>query len=156
MPARAGRKNVVTRPDRSRPRSRQDGFSLLEAIVAMVLIAGAGMALFAWINGNIAALTALNDANRRSDATVNVVEFMERVNPVLSPDGEAALGGYSIRWHSQPVSAAVDGVGYPNGKSLYRFTLYRVEVAVRSEDGKAWFDLQLTRTGYQRVRDPSL
>ena len=31
----------------------QRGFTLIEAIVAMVLIASTGMALFSWINSNL-------------------------------------------------------------------------------------------------------
>ena len=84
----------------TRARNRQKGFTLLEAIVALVLIGSAGMALFSWINGNYISLSRIRDVNARSEATVNVLEYMDRVNPMLTPDGVAPLGAYSIRWRS--------------------------------------------------------
>jgi len=53
---------------------RQSGFTLLEAVVSMVLISGAGFALFGWINSNIIALNRIQETNTRSAATQNVVE----------------------------------------------------------------------------------
>lgn len=141
---------------RAPPRTawRNAGFSLMEAIVAMVLIAGAGMALFAWINGSIASLASLQEANQRSDATVNILEYMDGVNPMMAPEGTATLGSYSIRWRSEPVAPPVDGVNYPRGKSLYQLALYRVDVSVLAEDGQRWFGLQLRQVGYRRTREP--
>lgn len=130
------------------------GFSLLEAIVAMVLISGAGMALFAWINGSIASLTSLQDANRRSDATANILEYMDRVNPMQSPQGEASLGPYSIRWRAHPASDVVNGVNYPRGRSLYQIAIYNVKVSVFHEDRNPWFTVQLRQVGYNRVGEP--
>jgi general secretion pathway protein I len=135
---------------------RHSGFSLLEAIVAMVIISGAALALYAWISGNIASLTRLQEANQRSEATLNVLEYMERVNPMAAPEGNASLGLYSIRWRASAVSALVDGVGYPRGISLHQLGLFRVDVSVLAEDGKPWFELELRQVGYKRVRDPSL
>src|SRR5450830_964415 len=98
-------------------RTRQAGFTLLEAIVALVLISSAGLALFSWINGNIMALTRIHDVNARSEATANILEYMDRVNPMLTPEGEAPLGTYSIKWRSQATSNITEGAGYPRGQS---------------------------------------
>ena len=77
---------------------RQRGFSLLEAIVAMVLISAMGGALFAWINTELQALERTQDANTRAEAMVNAVEFMEAVNPMLTPQGKAAFAGLELAW----------------------------------------------------------
>lgn len=132
-------------------RSRACGFSLLEAIVAMVLIAGAGLALFSWISNNITSLASIEDVNRRSEATINVLEYMELVNPMEAPEGSAILGGYSITWRAHLASPITDGVDHPRGVSAYQFALYRVDVAAASPQG-AWFDLRLNQVGYKRVR----
>ena len=133
-------------------RTRQAGFTLLEAIVALVLIGGAGLALFGWINGNIMALTRIHDVNARSEATANVLEYMDRVNPMLTPEGDAPLGAYSIKWRSQATSNITEGVNYPQGQSLYQLALYGTTVSVRRSGDQAWFELKLRQVGYKRVR----
>lgn len=133
-------------------RNRQAGFTLLEAIVALVLIGSAGLALFSWINGNIMALTRIHDVNARSEATVNVLEYMDRVNPMLAPEGEAPLGAYSITWRSQATSSITEGVNYPRGQSFYQMALYSTSVSVKKAADQAWFELKLQQVGYKRVR----
>jgi len=137
-------------------RTRQAGFTLLEAIVALVLIGSAGLALFGWINGNIMALTRIHDVNARSEATANILEYMDRVNPMLTPEGAAPLGAYSIRWRSQAISNISEGVNYPRGQSLYQLALYSTAVLVKSAGDQAWFELKLQQVGYKRVRSNAL
>lgn len=127
-------------------RSQQAGFTLLEAVVAMVLISGAGLALFSWINSSIMALNRVQEANARSEATQNVVEFIASVNPMLKPEGSATLGTYRIRWQAQPISAIQDG------RSLYQLALYDTLVEVEKPEGKTWFDLHLRQVGFKKVR----
>lgn len=134
------------------PRTRQAGFTLLEAIVALVLISSAGLALFSWINGNIMALTRIHEVNARSEATANILEYMDRVNPMLTPEGEAPLGAYAIKWRSQATSNITEGVGYPRDQSLYQMALYSTVISVRQVGDQAWFELKLQQVGYKRVR----
>ncbi len=136
----------------SRSRGAQGGFTLMEAIVAMVLISGVGIALYGWINGNIVALSRVHDANARSEATTNVLEYMHRVNPMLVPEGRAALGAYAIRWRANPASPTAEGVAFPRGRSLYQLALFDTTVAVTGEGGDAWFELKLRQVGYKQVR----
>ncbi len=132
---------------------RQAGFTLLEAIVALVLIGSAGMALFGWINNNILALGRIHDINARSEATVNILEYMDRVNPMLTPEGGAPLGAYAIKWQASPISNIAEGANYPRGISLYQMALYSTVVSVKSTGGEAWFELTLQQVGYKKVRD---
>lgn len=133
-------------------RSRnQGGFSLLEAIVAMVLISGAGYALFGWINNNIMALSRIQESNARSAATQNILEYMDSVNPMLEPEGSADLGGYKIRWKAIPISLIQDGSAYPSGTSLYQLALYDTTVEVNAGEN-SWFRFNLRQVGYKKVR----
>jgi general secretion pathway protein I len=136
--------------------SRQRGFSLLEAVVAMVLISGAGYALFGWINSNIMALNRIHETNARSAATQNILEFMDSINPMLKPEGNAALGDYKIHWKAKPITLVQDGSAYPRGTSLYQLALYDNLVEVETTDQNARFDLHLRQVGYKKVRVTSL
>lgn len=126
---------------------RQRGFSLLEAVVAMVLISGAGYALFGWINSNIMALNHIQESNARSEATKNILEYMSTVNPMLNPAGEVSLGHYKIKWASKPATLLEDG------NSLYRLALYDTTVLAANAEAQPWFEFNLRQVGYKKVRE---
>ena len=132
---------------------RHAGFTLLEAIVAMVLISGAGMALFTWINQNISSLHRILETNARAEATSNILEYMTRVNPMLTPEGSTDLVSYKLRWSAKQDGNARAGNSAPFGENLYQFALYDTQVSVQRQDGQAWFDLKLRLLGYKKVRE---
>jgi general secretion pathway protein I len=133
-------------------RRTQQGFTLIEAIVAMVLIATTGMALFSWINSNLMTLNRVQEANAESAATSNVDDYLGTVNPMLTPEGETKLGDYQVRWKATVSGEPRDGAGYPYGTSLYQLALYQTQVQVQKPDGQAWFDFTLQQVGYKQVR----
>lgn len=149
----------VSRPPRlPQParRIRIAGFTLVEAVVALALIGGVGIALFSWINSNIMALSRVQDANARAEATANALEFMNTVNPMLKPEGKAAFGTYQLKWKASAVTALQDGANYPSGISLFQFALYDNVVTVETAEGESWFAFTLRQVGYKRVRDMRL
>lgn len=132
---------------------RQAGFTLLEAIVAMVLISGVGMALFSWINQNISSLHRILESNARAEATTNILEYMGRINPMLTPEGSTDLGSYRLHWIAQPEGNPRDGKSAPFGVDLYQFALYDARVDVKRQNGLPWFDIKLRMLGYKKVRN---
>lgn len=133
--------------------TRQRGFSLLEAVVAMVLISGTGAALFSWINTELASVSRLQQSNARAEALANVLELMHTVNPMLTPEGTLSVAAFRLTWNAKAVTPIQDGVSYPQGISLYQLALYDTMVRVINPDGTLWFDLTLRQVGYKRVRD---
>jgi general secretion pathway protein I len=132
---------------------RQQGFTLMEAIVALVLIATTGMALFSWVNSNVIALQRVQASNARDAATANALQYMQNVNPMATPEGDVTLGEYSLSWKAQLLTEPRDGTGYPFGRSLYQLAMYQTLVRLQTSDGKDWFDFKLQQVGYKRVRD---
>lgn len=136
-----------------RPRRKQHGFTLIEAIVALVLIATTGMALFSWVNSNIITLNRVQENNAKNDATLNAVEYMHGINPMTSPQGQASLGAYRLTWNAEATTEPRDGASYPVGISLYQFGMYQTKIAVQKSDGQFWFAFTLQQVGYKKVRD---
>ena len=133
-------------------RNQQHGFTLIEAIVAMVLVASFGMALFSWINSNIITLSRVQEATAESAATASVLDYMSTVNPMLTPQGNANLGQYRIAWTASASVEPRDGTGYPFGISQYQIALYDTKIEVQKADGQPWFVITLEQTGYKQVR----
>ncbi len=133
--------------------TKQRGFSLLEAVVAMVLISGAGVALFSWINSELASVVKLQESNARAEAMVNVLELMRTVNPMQAPEGTLSFAAYRLTWRASEVAPVQDGISYPQGISLYQLALYDTLVRVSNSDGTPWFDFTLRQVGYKKVRD---
>lgn len=135
---------------------KQLGFTLIEAIVALVLIGTTGMALFGWINTNITTLNRVQETNAANAATINVLEYMNSINPMISPEGQANLGAYRLSWKAETVMEPRDGAGYPYGISLYQLGLYQTKITVQKPDGQFWFTFALQQVGHKKVRELSL
>jgi general secretion pathway protein I len=120
---------------------RRAGFSLLEAIVAITLIAGTMMGLYEWINTSLISLRRVEDHTLRQEATNTALDYMETVNPMTAPSGEAEVGDYLIRWESVETAPAKKGKYWPN----YQIGLYDTEVWVE------WREKELARFALRRV-----
>lgn len=135
---------------------KQRGFTLIEAIVAMVLIATTGMALFSWINSNIITLNRVQEVNEVNAATVNALEYMNNINPWATPEGQVSLGAYRIAWKAVATTETRDGAGYPYSTSLFQLNLYDTKVTLQKPDGQFWFSFSLQQVGYKKVRELSI
>lgn len=133
--------------------SKQLGFTLIEAIVALVLIGTTGMALFSWINTNIITLNRVQESNAENAATTNAMEFMHNVNPMIAPKGQANLGSCRLSWKTDAATEFRDGTGYPFGVSLYQLGLYQTRVTIQKPDGQFWLTFTLQQVGYKKVRE---
>lgn len=128
------------------------GFTLLEVLVALVLIAIMGASVFGWINTSLMGLNRVREYEMYRDATTNALAFMATVNPMARPEGTETSGPYVISWQARPMAPSRDGVGYPHGLGLYQVGLYEARVQIRDNQHEITaFNLRLV--GYKQVRE---
>ena len=141
-------RNPAPRRDRGR---RQAGFGLLEAIVALTLFAGAGMALFSWINANIARAAQLQERSESAQAQLLVLAWVQALNPAQQPSGSADLGpGVHIRWSSQQTSPRQQAAPPPGGiSSPFELAMFEVQVTLEQANAPP-YALSLQRMGVWR------
>ena len=121
-----------TRKARGLRRRGQAGFGLLEAIVALTLFASAGMALFSWINANIARAAQLQERSESAQGQLLVLAWVQALNPALQPSGSTDLApGVHIRWSSQQTSPRQQAPPPPGGvSSPFDLAMFEVQVTL--------------------------
>jgi general secretion pathway protein I len=130
--------------------SKNAGFSLLEAIVAMVLIATAGLALFSWINTSFISLNRIQAANAQAAAEMNALQFMQTVNPMLTPSGNTTLGRLKIEWQARPASEVRRNVTDSELPGPFQVALYDTDVTVEELPDVPRYHLSVKLLGYER------
>lgn len=135
--------------------SKNQGFTLLEAVVALVLIATTGMALLDWVNNNLMNLNRMQAMQQRNEAIRGALVFMESVNPLEHPEGSQAIGVYTFTWQAQLVEPAKDGVSFTGDVGFYQLGLYDVQVTI-SINNQMITQFMVRQVGYKQVRKPSL
>lgn len=134
-----------------RPESAR-GFSLLEAIVALAIVASAGLALFAAMSQSVQMATRAENARKADTAMRNALAWMETVNPGKTPAGEQRLGEMVLAWKSEPVEPPRDAMtGYLQA-GLFQIGLYDLTLDIRTDDGLST-SFHLRKVGYKQVRE---
>lgn len=108
--------------------SSSRGFSLLEAVVAMAILAAVGMALFAAIGQTVQNVSRAEQARQVDTAFLNALAFLESVNPAERPDGEEPLGDFTLKWRAVPMEEPLPDVRRLDQIGAFRIGLYRVEL----------------------------
>jgi len=127
------------------------GFSLLEAIVAMVLIATAGLALFAWINGSFQSLERIQSSNARALAETNALQFMQTVNPMKDPAGKTALGNLNVEWKSRALAPPRTNLGSGEGPGPFTMALYEIDVSIEQLPDVPHDTFVIRQIGFERA-----
>lgn len=135
--------------------SRVAGFSLLEAIVALAILASAGMALFAAMAQSVKMVQRAEAARERESAQRNAIAWLQTINPARDPDGRVQLGDVLVRWSARPVEPPRDSMAGYLQAGLYQVGLYRVHLQLE-RDGEPLAEMEVRRVGYKQVRKPEV
>lgn len=137
-------------------RASSAGFTLLEALVAIVVIGVAIVPLYEFVTRSLASLARVSEINLESEARLTALSLLNGINPMTDTGSTVAAGAYRIRWSAELFDGPIDGLGYPRGLGNYAIGLYRVHVEVSRQSGGPWFAFDTIKVGYRQERAPSV
>jgi general secretion pathway protein I len=126
---------------------KEAGFTLIETIVALIILAGGLMAFYSFLSTALSAAGRAQTASIEYDRRMNALEIATALNPMASPEGKMDLGSYSIEWSSTPIADPQQGSAYPLGKGIFKIGLYRLTFTF---PGTRIPPVEVTRMGYSR------
>lgn len=134
-----------------RRRRPAGGFALLEAIVAIVLFAAAGMALYGLFNTNLISLLRVHDAAREAPVVRYAMERLSTVDPRQSAAGSFEVDGFEVTWTATLVEPVRQGQNVLGVLGDFEVGLYDIEFQV-ADDGRRLGTWRLRRVGFEKVR----
>ena len=137
--------------NRARHPRLQAGFSLLEAIVAMTVMATSLLALYGWLSSSTIALNRVNAQSRALEDARTAVSLIETVNPMLEPRGTREIEGLTVRWESKPVADRRSGRSRAGSATAFDLGLYDLMVEVM-RGSRTVKEFELRRAGWESVR----
>jgi prepilin-type N-terminal cleavage/methylation domain-containing protein len=138
------------------PRRWRDGFSLIEALVALII---ASMALA----GVLELQRQLGDGQMRYQRVLTLAR-LERdamaltadLNPTDQPDGVRSLaGGDSLRWHAEPLGPPALNTGSRQAGRAFELRLYQLTVTLTDQGAQPLGQFAFDRVGWRRLVAPA-
>lgn len=137
-------------------RPRKAGFSLVEALIALIVAALVLMAIFELQRQLSHDQARYEQATAAADRRRNALVLLREVNPTERQVGALPLsGGRWVRWTAAPLTPARPNLDYPTGRGSYAMRLWRLDVRIETAQGRAIDAFQLDRLGWRAVSEPS-
>jgi general secretion pathway protein I len=132
--------------------SNQRGFSLLEAIVALTILATSGVALFGWFSVTYDGLEKVEVVQSRHRLMENLQVFFSTVNIQEEGSHRMSVNGYEVDWRATLVEPEQIGRAAGGAMSNFDLGLYDVEITI-SQDAKNLGIYHTRLAGYRKVRN---
>ena len=130
--------------------ARARGFTLLEAVVALVVFAAAGGALYGLFSTNLLALGRSGDVAAQTPVVRHALARLAAVNPWAQQQGEFVVEGFNVAWRAQLAAPVRAGqTAFASGD--YDLALYDVEIEV-FQQGQRLGVWRTRLVGYDKVR----
>ena len=113
---------------------RQHGFSVMEALVAMALLAAVFVPLLTLQAQLARTAAAVQRAEKSEAAKRSALAYLEALNPSMRLTGEESVGEGVMTWEASPVSEPTLARGVGGGKGRFLMQLYDVEVRITFEN----------------------
>lgn len=137
---------------RSPPRPRRiAGFTLLEAIVALVVFTMGAFALYGWLSTNTLTLNRIRDRQQVEQALHSSLDLIRRTNPMKTPSGKREVGDLVVRWTSEPLEPPRPNVDQSGSPGIFMVGLYEADVRVL-RDNRELHAFRVRQVGWNQVR----
>lgn len=133
-------------------RSAREGFSLIEALVALAIAAMVLTAIFELQQQMIRGQRRAADALEQVASQENALALTRDLNFMEQPEGVIELPeGDTIRWTSRPKTELRTSAGFPIGDGMFEVQLFTVTVEVERPNGRSPAPLSFDRMGWRRM-----
>lgn len=136
-----------------RARARMGGFTLLEAIVALVVFTIGAMALYGWLSTNIISLNRIRERQQVEAAVLSAIDMIRRTNPMQIPTAQREAGNLRVVWTSVPVEPVRPNAHRDGSPGIFMVGLYDAQVRVL-RDGRELRAFRVRQVGWKQVRNP--
>lgn len=116
--------------------SAEAGFSVVEALVAVAVLAIAFLPLLALQSQAVRTAAAIERAGVRAEREASALVLLAEINPMHRPKGELDMGGALLIWTSEPVSSRQPMLGPAAGPTRFDLQLYDVAAVIRDPSGR--------------------
>ena len=130
---------------------RERGFTLLEAIVAMVVMATSLLALYSWLSTSTLALNRAHAQSRSLEDARSARALLEDVNPMTAPRGTREAAPLSVRWQAGALTERRPGLSSVGFPTQFDFVLYEMQVEVH-RDGRLVREFSFRKAGWEIAR----
>lgn len=132
--------------------SRRPGFSTLEAIAAVAVVAIALTPLIALQSYVARTHLRYEQTYERTRLQRNAFALLRDLNPVTQPEGVIELEtGVRMSWASRAKTPPTLTAGYPIGDGEFDVTLFEVQVRIEDARGQEKARFTIDRVGWQKV-----
>ena len=131
-------------------RRTQAGFTLLEAIVALVVFTMGALALYGWLSTNIITLDRIRARQQMELTMHSALDLVRRTNPMETPDGQREVGNLRVSWSSVLLEPAKPNVVQSGRSGIFVVGLYQVSVRV-SRNGQILQTFGVRQVGWKQV-----
>jgi len=131
---------------------KQNGFSLIEAIVALTILSIGTVTLYSWFVVAYDGLIRIKDRGDMYEVLKNFEVQLYMMNPQQESEGVYLYNSYEVAWSLWLVETISTGVYAAGTQSNFDLGLYSVEFEV-SRDGRTLGQFMTRKVGYRATRD---
>lgn len=130
------------------------GFTLLEAVIAIMIFSLGTSAIYSWINSNLITLGRVDHINTRSSLTESALEFIGTINVDAMPNGSELLGDARVEWSTTPTKYSGMVLNEENGETISQARLVDTNVSVFL-NGEIVSEFKLSLLAVKQVKELS-
>ncbi|MDP3532176.1 MAG: prepilin-type N-terminal cleavage/methylation domain-containing protein [Alphaproteobacteria bacterium] len=138
---------------------KSSGFSLLEVIMAMVVLSTSLLPLFAIFGNYLSAMRNMSDQNEKVQAREQILSYMNGVNPFDQKEGNFELGSLSFSWNATPLVENIENVDSNSGrvnKGNFKVSLYDTQINATKPNNDKWLEFSIRQIGYEKKQNAPL
>ncbi|MEO7252001.1 MAG: prepilin-type N-terminal cleavage/methylation domain-containing protein [Arenimonas sp.] len=129
---------------------RQFGFTLLEAIIALVIFTMGAIALYGWLGVNLRTLARVQERREAVALTNSALDAVRRINPMETPRGRRKISELLIEWEAKPVELARPAVTQVGLRTIFEVQLFTLDVNLK-RSGVEIDRFSVRQLGYKQV-----
>lgn len=132
--------------------AQQSGFSVIEALIAVAMIAMALLPIVTLETQLVRRQAAQKGMHAALSAQRNALAALRDMNVSQSPNGSRALGAEAIMtWRATPISAPTRSLQSGNGEGPFEVVLWRVEIEIRDGTGNIIRTFTIDKLGWRQL-----
>lgn len=116
-------------------RGNQTGFGLMEAIVALTLLAAAALPTALGLSAALTAARRTEAAMLELEMQTNALAALRAINPMALPDGALDLGPYRIVWRAVGIDQPLPAISPLGESGVWLVQAFDVAVSIEDERG---------------------